>query len=111
MDIRISGHHVDLDPALSEHVKASLTKISDKYKDNAVSAAVHFDKDAHAIKCDINFNSGYGGHKPWIGIAESLDAYKSFDKALAKLKSQILKFKNKSKPQHAYKASELICTN
>ena len=107
MEIRISGQHMDLSKSLSEHVTLSLNKMSHKYKEHPVSAVVHFGKDGPLIKCDINFHDGSGGHKPFVGVAESDDAHFSFDKALTKLKAQIMKLKRKNKPKHNMKISEL----
>ncbi len=105
MEVRVSGKQFEVGQALIQYSSDKIKKSAHKYLSQAISATIHYAKNAHLIKCDIHFNEGSGRHVMIKSAAECNDAYSSFDKALAKLEKQLLKLKDKITNHHNPKIS------
>ena len=101
MDIRISGHQVDVGDALKTHVQDRLQGIADKYFSRAISAEVTFGKGPHdaGFRCDIVAHVMKGlvlkGHH------DAQEAHPAFDGAAEKIEKQLRRYMRRLKDRHA----------
>jgi ribosomal subunit interface protein len=104
MDIRISGHQVDVGDALKTHVQDRLQGIADKYFSRAISAEVTFGKGPHdaGFRCDIVAHVMKGlvlkGHH------DAQEAHPAFDGAAEKIEKQLRRYMRRLKDRHAGEA-------
>ena len=105
MDVRVSGHQVDVGESLREHADSRVRGISDKYDARAVSSSVTFGKGPH----DHRFDGEIIIHLP-NGVllkATSLgaDAHVAFDGALNKIEKQMRRYMRRLKDRHGQGAA------
>ncbi|MDF3036439.1 MAG: sigma-54 modulation protein [Paucimonas sp.] len=101
MNLTISGHHLDLTPAIREHVKTKLERIT-RHFDHVIDIAVILSVDKlpekeRRHKAEINLRlRGKDIH------AESIaqDLYAAIDTLMDKLDRQVLKYKTKMLDHH-----------
>jgi ribosomal subunit interface protein len=110
MDIRVSGHQVDVGDALKEHVDTRLQGIADKYFSRAISAQVTFGKGPHdhGFTCDIVAHVMQG--LVLKGTNDGQDAHGAFDGASGKIEKQLRRYMRRLKDRHAGEASALAET-
>jgi ribosomal subunit interface protein len=105
MDIRISGHQVDVGDALKTHVQDRLQGIADKYFSRAISAEVTFGKGPH----DVGFTCDIVAHvmKGLVlkGRHDAHDAHPAFDGTAEKIEKQLRRYMRRLKDRHAAEAS------
>ena len=89
MDIRISGHQVDVGDALKSHVRDRLSAMADKYFARAISAQVTFGKGPHdhGFRCDIVAH--VMANVVLKGSAQAADAHQCFDGAAERIDKQL----------------------
>ncbi|KAA3621625.1 MAG: ribosome-associated translation inhibitor RaiA [Proteobacteria bacterium] len=97
MQISISGQHLDVTPALREHIEEKLEKIS-RHFDHVTSTHVvlQVEKNRHKAEATINAR-GIQFH----AAAEAGDMYAAIDSMTSKLDRQVLKHKEKVSDHHA----------
>lgn len=100
MKIIISGHHLELGSSLSSYIETSLSEVTSKYFEHAVSGNVSITKDHQQIQARILLNEGTGTGVLIKANAEHADAYIAFDKALHKVQTQLAKYKERIKNHH-----------
>lgn len=91
MNLSISGHHLDVSPALRDYVTQKLEKIS-RHFDRVIDVKVFLSVDKLEQKAEINI------HVPGKEIfaeASDQDLYASIDKLIDKLDRQVIKYKDK----------------
>ncbi|MEL6486258.1 MAG: ribosome-associated translation inhibitor RaiA [Pseudomonadota bacterium] len=99
MDIRVSGHQVEMGAALQEHAADRLGGIVEKYFDRALSSHVTFGKAAAgAFSCDIVTHVTQGTILKSQGEAQ--DAHLALDNAAAKIEKQLRRYKRRLKDRH-----------
>ncbi|MCC8417638.1 MAG: ribosome-associated translation inhibitor RaiA [Rickettsia endosymbiont of Bryobia graminum] len=110
MQISITGQHISVGESLNNYVKNRILQVTEKYFNKAISAHIHFVKQASSqYVCDIIVNDGSGRHIVLKANSVSNDLYSSFDIALSRLESQFRKYKSKLKDRHAkIKISEIL---
>ncbi|MCB2077075.1 MAG: ribosome-associated translation inhibitor RaiA, partial [Novosphingobium sp.] len=92
MDIRVSGHQIDLGEALQAHVNERLNAIVEKYFSRALSANVTFGKaPAGAFRCDIVMHVMH--NLTLKGSADAHDAHVACDQAAEKIDKQLRRYK------------------
>ncbi|MCG3197442.1 MAG: ribosome-associated translation inhibitor RaiA [Candidatus Omnitrophica bacterium] len=91
MNITVAGRHVEVTPALEDHVKKGVEKLT-KFTDDIleVHAILGVEKRSHRAEVNIQAD-GYFLH----GDSTTDDLYKSIDVALARIQTQILRHKEK----------------
>ncbi len=96
MQISISGQHMDVTPALREHVEEKLDKII-RHFDNLTDTHVvlQVEKNRHRAEANINAR-GVRIH----ATAEADDMYAAIDAMTSKLDRQVLKHKDKISNHH-----------
>ena len=106
MDIRTSGHQVDVGDALKTHVQDRLQGIADKYFSRAISAEVTFGKGPH----DVGFSCDIVAHvmKGLVlkGRHQAQEAHPAFDGAAEKIEKQLRRYMRRLKDRHAAETIE-----
>lgn len=96
MQISISGHHLDITPALREYVNEKLDRITRHFDDVTNSHVVlHVEKTRHLAEATINAR---GSQLHARGEAD--DMYAAIDALADKLNRQALKLKEKTSDHH-----------
>ena len=91
MQLNISGHHLDITPALKQHTNQKLSKIKHHF-DNVmnVNMILEVQKDVQKAEATIHLSGA-----DLFAKAQSTDMYVSIDQLINKLDSQIIKHKEK----------------
>jgi ribosomal subunit interface protein len=105
MDIRVSGHQVDVGDALKSHVESRLQGIADKYFARAISAQVTFGKGPHdaGFTCDIVVHVMQG--LVLKGSNNGMDAHNAFDGAADKIDKQLRRYTRRLKDRSAVQSA------
>jgi ribosomal subunit interface protein len=108
MDIRVSGHHVDIGDAFKVHATNRLQTIADKYFSRALSSQVTLGREAHGfgfhVDCAMHVRKGV------ILKAESTanEAHAALDGAADRIEKQLRRYKRKLKNHHNDAAKEMV---
>ena len=92
MQINLSGHHVDITPALREHVNNKLSKLQ-RHFDNINNADVTLTVEKLIQKAEA---SVHVAGADLFAACESEDMYASIDQLTEKLDRQLIKHKEKT---------------
>lgn len=92
MQINISGHHVDLTPAMRDYCLSKLDKLS-RHNDLITNAQVILSVDKLIQKAEARVH--VNGNKDIFADSESEDMYAAIDSLTDKLDRQLLKHKEK----------------
>jgi len=91
MKLNISGHHLDITPALREHSTEKLSKIRHHFDQVInVNMILEVQKDVQKAEATIHVSGA-----DLFAKAQSNDMYSSIDQLVNKLDSQIIKHKEK----------------
>ena len=91
MQLNISGHHLDITPALKQHTNQKLSKIKHHFDQVMnVNKILEVQKDVQTAEATIHVKGA-----DLFAKVESNDMYASIDKLINKLDSQILRHKEK----------------
>ena len=100
MDVRISGHQVDVGESLRAHAEQRVRAISEKYDARAVSSTVTLGKGPH----DHRFDSEIIIHVPagvvLKGSSRGTDAHNAFEDALGKIEKQLRRYRRRLKDRN-----------
>ncbi|MGN6269480.1 MAG: ribosome hibernation-promoting factor, HPF/YfiA family [Sphingomonas sp.] len=101
MDIRVSGHQVDVGTALKSHVSDRLQGIADKYFARSISAQATFGKGPHdaGFTCDIVMHAMQG--LVLKASNNGQDAHGAFDGAADKIDKQLRRYTRRLKDRNA----------
>lgn len=93
MQITVSGHHVDVTPALRDYVNTKLGKLQ-RHFDNITNSAVTLtvEKLVHKAEASVHVAGA-----DLFALAESEDMYAAIDALTDKLDRQLIKHKEKLK--------------
>lgn len=91
MQITVSGHHVDVTPALRDYVNSKLSKLQHHY-DNITNTAVTLTVEKMVQKAEANVHVAGAN---LFAECESEDMYAAIDSLVAKLDRQLIKHKEK----------------
>ncbi|HEX8400965.1 MAG TPA: ribosome-associated translation inhibitor RaiA [Allosphingosinicella sp.] len=107
MDIRVSGHQVDVGEALRGRVEERLTGIADKYFSRMISAQVTFGKGPH----DHGFTAeilAYAPHGVVLkGTDRAADANAAFDASADKVEKQLRRYTRRLKDRQGPNLAEV----
>ncbi|HWA78909.1 MAG TPA: ribosome-associated translation inhibitor RaiA [Acetobacteraceae bacterium] len=93
MQITISGKQLDLSDALRTHVSENLDRITRKYFDHALDAAVTFGRARTFFTCDINLHAGRDLVLRAEGEAQ--DAHAAFDDAAEHIAKRLRRYRRR----------------
>lgn len=101
MDIRVSGHQVEVGDALKEHVEDRLSAIADKYFSRAISAQTTFGKGPHdhGFQCTIVAHVMQGVILKGEASNAS-DAHLAFEEAAGHVEKQLRRYTKRLKDHH-----------
>lgn len=93
MQITVSGHHVDVTPALRDYVTTKLSKLQ-RHFDNITNSAVTLtvEKLVHKAEATVHVAGA-----DLFALSESADMYAAIDALADKLDRQLIKHKEKIK--------------
>jgi putative sigma-54 modulation protein len=93
MQITVSGHHVDVTPALRDYVTTKLSKLQ-RHFDNITNSAVTLtvEKLVHKAEATVHVAGA-----DLFALSESSDMYAAIDALTDKLDRQLIKHKEKIK--------------
>jgi ribosomal subunit interface protein len=100
MDIRVSGHQVEVGEALRAHASEHLRAADEKYRARIVSAQITFGKGPHdhGFTCEI---IAYAPQGLVLKATErAAEAHPAFDSALDKVAKQIRRNARRNKDHH-----------
>jgi len=91
MQLNISGHHLDITPALRQHSNEKLSKIKHHFDQVInINMILEVQKDVQTAEATIHLSG-----TDLFAKAQSGDMYASIDQLINKLDSQIIKHKEK----------------
>jgi len=91
MQLKISGHHLDITPALRQHSNEKLSKIKHHFDQVInINMILEVQKDVQTAEATIHLSG-----TDLFAKAQSNDMYASIDQLANKLDSQIIKHKEK----------------
>lgn len=100
MDIRVSGHQVDVGAALRTQVEDRLTAIANKYFSRAISSHATFGKGPHdAFTCDIVMHVTHG--LVLKSSNKGQEAPGALDGAADKIETQLRRYTRRLKDRHS----------
>ena len=96
MNLHLTGHHVEITPAIREYVTAKLARIN-RHFDHVIDVNVIMTVEKLDQKIEANVHlSGKDIHVQ----ANDADMYAAIDGLVDKLDRQVLKFKERFQPRH-----------
>ncbi len=98
MRYQVSGIHIDIGDALTEHVKTELGSVVQKYAGRPIDANVVFSKDATEFVCEATLHLSTGLTAQ--AKAHAFDIYECFDKCCEKIDKQMRRYKRRLKDHH-----------
>ena len=107
MNLTISGHHLEVTPAMRTHVELGMSKVR-KHFDHVIDATVFLMID-NAKEKDLRQTAELTIHlkgKDLYAEAHNADLYHAIDAAVGKLERQVVKHKEKVQDHHHEKHPE-----
>ena len=101
MNLNITGHHIEVTPAIHDYVNAKLDRVI-RHFDNVTSAHVILSVDKLNQKAEVTLH--VKGKDIYADSVES-DLYAAIDTLADKLDRQVLKYKEKNS-SHAHEANK-----
>jgi ribosomal subunit interface protein len=92
MDVRVSGHQVDVGEALRAHAEDRVRSLSDKYDARAISSTVTVGKGPHDHRFDCEIIIYVPNGVVLKGSSRGVDAMPAFEDALGKIEKQVRRY-------------------
>lgn len=99
MNIKITGHKLDVGNTLRSHIEDSLSDAIEKYFDSALEAEVVLSRDGRLFRADISAHVGRGIYVRAHGSVD--DPYAAFDVATAHVAKRLRRHKRRLRDHHA----------
>ena len=97
MQINVTGHHVDLTPALRAYATEKLQRLS-RHFDHVISINVILKVDNHQQQAEATVNAA---GKPLFAQESGTDMYAAIDGLLDKLDKQVRRYKDRMRSHNA----------
>jgi len=97
MNLNITGHHIEVTPALRDYVSGKVDKVI-RHFDHVTSVHVILSVQKLVQKADITLHVK---GKDINADSSDTDLYAAIDKLVDKLDRQVLKYKNKNQDHHS----------
>jgi len=97
MQINITGHHIEVTPALRAYVTEKLQRIS-RHFDHVISIDVILKVENHHMQAEAKVNAA---GKPMFAQASDSDMYAAIDGLIDKLDKQVRRYKDRARGNHA----------
>lgn len=105
MDVRVSGHQVDVGEALRGHAEQRLQAANDKYEARAVSSTVTFGKGPHDHRFDCEIVLYAPSGVVLKGSSRGVEAQPAFEDALGKIEKQMRRYMRRLKDRNGQAAA------
>ena len=92
MDVRVSGHQIDVGEALRAHAEDRVRSLSDKYDARAISSTVTVGKGPHDHRFDCEIIIYVPNGVVLKGSSRGIDAMPAFEDALGKIEKQMRRY-------------------
>ncbi len=97
MQVNLTGHHIEITPALREHLNNKLTRIERHFESiTSINCILTVEKNRHKAEAKANVS----GNTLYADAVEP-DMYAAIDGMIDKLDRQIVKHKEKQTDHHA----------
>jgi ribosomal subunit interface protein len=106
MDVRVSGHQVDLGEALRDHAAERVRSLSEKYDARAISSTVTLGKGPHDHRFDCEIIIYVPNGAVLKGSSRGTDARAAFDDALDKIEKQLRRYRRRLKDRNGQGAAQ-----
>ncbi len=106
MDVRVSGHQVDVGEALREHASTRAQALSDKYEARAVSSTITFGKGPHDHRFDCEIIIYVPNGVVLKGSSRALEAQPAFEDALGKIEKQMRRYMRRLRDRNGQGAAQ-----
>ncbi|HEV2569913.1 ribosome hibernation-promoting factor, HPF/YfiA family [Sphingomonas sp.] len=106
MDVRVSGHQVDVGEALRKHASTRVQALSDKYDARAVSSTVTFGKGPHDHRFDCEIIIYVPNGVVLKGSSRATEAQPAFEDALSKIEKQVRRYMRRLRDRHGQGAAQ-----
>lgn len=97
MNVQISGHHVEVTPAIRDYLEEKLIRVR-RHFEQAIDVQVTFSVERHVQKASVRLHSK--GHDFHAEDVEN-DLYAAIDLVMDKLDKQVIKYKSKNQEHHS----------
>lgn len=92
MQVNISGHHIDITPALRDYVSKKLGKLATHHDGiTSIQVTLSVEKQRHTAEANLHVRNA-----DLAASAEDEDMYAAIDQLAQKLDRQLLKYKEKN---------------
>lgn len=105
MDVRVSGHQVDVGEALRTHASERVQAVADKYFARAISSQVTLSKGPHDHRFDCEIIMYVPNGVVLKGSGRGGEAQPAFEEALAKIEKQLRRHHRKIKDRNGQAAA------
>ena len=92
MDVRVSGHQVDVGEALRGHAAQRIRATDDKYDARAISSTITFGKGPHDHRFDCEIILYVPNNVVLKGSSRAVEAQPAFEDALGKIEKQMRRY-------------------
>lgn len=106
MDVRVSGHQVDVGEALRQHASDRVRSLSEKYDARAVSSTVTLGKGPHDHRFDCEIVIYVPAGVVLKGSSRGTDAHAAFEDALSKIEKQLRRYRRRLKDRNGQGAAQ-----
>ncbi len=106
MDVRVSGHQVDVGESLREHAADRLRALSEKYDARAVSSTVTLGKGPHDHRFDCEIVIYLPNGVVLKGSSRANEAQPTFEDALGKIEKQLRRYRRRLKDRNGHAAAQ-----
>jgi ribosomal subunit interface protein len=106
MDVRVSGHQVDVGEALRAHAANRVQALSDKYDARAVSSTVTFGKGPHDHRFDCEIIIYVPNGVVLKGSSRGSEAQPAFEDALGKIEKQVRRYMRRLRDRQGQGAAQ-----
>lgn len=101
MDVRVSGHQVDVGTSLRGHAEQRLQATNDKYDARATSSSVTFSKGPHDHRFDCEIVLYVPNGVVLKGGSRAIEAQPAFESALDKIEKQMRRYMRRLRDRSA----------
>lgn len=105
MDVRVSGHQVDVGESLRAHAADRVQAVADKYFARAISAQVTLGKGPHDHRFDCEIIMYVPNGIVLKGSGRGIEAQPAFEEALAKIEKQLRRHHRRIKDRNGQAAA------
>ncbi len=98
MQIRVHGKQIDVGETLTGHCETRLSDVVNKYTERPIEANITFSKDRYEFVSDISVHLSTGLTSK--SQAKEGDIYDAYEKALARVETQLRRYKRRLKDHH-----------